>query len=241
MQLLDNIMFTHSQGGHLILAASMDVAIALGLCDDAPRQYLWVVDKETRLGCVDVKTAQVTVIGKLGIAMSDISFDHQGRLLGMNGGDVYHINTTNASLKMLDGTREIRSMSQGMHVESDYRTRHQDNVVTIGGKKREAERAERKDSELAFDLARFFMKLFPNDHRNMVQLAVIDGTSMDIGVFGYGTVYGRAKTHLNLFQLDDPRIYTIDSKTGNPTSIAAHPRNRLRSNWRNLAACSESS
>ena len=171
-----------------------------------------------------------------GIMMTDISFDHQGRLLGMNGDDVYHINTANASLRMIEGGRDIRSMSRGMHIESDQRIRHQDNVVAIGGKRQDVPRT---DADIAFDLARFFMKVCPEDHHNMVQLAVIDGKTIDIGVFGYGTVYGRAKSHLNLFQLDDPRIYTIDSTTGNPTSIAAHPRNRLRSSWRNMAACPE--
>ncbi|MDX1694984.1 MAG: hypothetical protein R3208_14555 [Ketobacteraceae bacterium] len=238
-------MFTHARSGHLVVAASMDAAITLGMCEDSQRLYLWIVDATTQLGRIDVKTGDVQLIGKVGISMREIGFDNQGRLLGMNGSDVYKINPSNGALAMIGGTSDEPSRTHSFAVRQSQVARGS-NVLSFGQNTTPsmipAEKADsdRTDADIAFELARLFMKLRSDNKENMVQLAVIDGKSMEIGVFGYGTIYGRAKSHLNLFHLNDPMIYTTDSTTGNTTSIAEHPRNRLASSW-NAAVCSESS
>ena len=246
MLMLDNLMFTHGRSGHLIVAATMDAAITLGLCEDAQKQYLWVVDKRTQLGRIDVKTGEVETIGKLGIGMEEIAFDQQGFLKGINGNDVYRINTRNASLSMVGGTDGFQDHDQpAAKVPRQSTPQYQDsNVLAFGQPKvsgnvpQQKPEENRSDSDLAFDLARLFMKIMPQGGQNMVQLAIIDGKSIDIGVFGYGTIYGRAKSQVNLFQMNDPAIYTTDSITGDTMAVSEHPRNRLRTAW-NAAICTD--
>lgn len=236
MQLLDNIMFTHSSDGHLVVAASMGTALAQGLCDDAQHQYLWVVDSATRLGRVDVKSGKAEVIGRLGIELQEIGFDEQGRLLGRSGQDLYSINTNNAKLTFMP-VSEATSGHQSSVKQFPRPERHTGGLFSVANsapllvEDSRANGINRTASELAFDLARLYMKLFSQEADNMVQLAVLDGRSMDIGVFGYGTIYGSARGNISLFQPDARRVYTTDSRTGNTTSVTDYSNSRRHPHW----------
>jgi len=52
---------------------------------------LWVNDEAGQLGKVDVATGNVTLVGSMGTAMSDIAFDPAGRLYGITQSTLYRI------------------------------------------------------------------------------------------------------------------------------------------------------
>lgn len=59
---------------------------ALGLALAAPAlaaPSLWISDDDAHLGRVDLASGTVTVIGDMGVFMTDIAFDAQGRLFGV--------------------------------------------------------------------------------------------------------------------------------------------------------------
>lgn len=216
MSLIKKMMFTHSANGHLVVAASLDVALAMGLCDEDQQLYLWVVDSAARLGRVNIKTAKTEVIGKLGITMDEISFNDQGYLLGSSGKDLYRINTRNGALSRLSSA----DVDDGSHTPA--LTGNTPARRSLVGALRSD--TDQSPAQLAFELARLFIKLYSVDEENLVQLAILDGRTMDIGVFGYGTIYGRAASNISRFQMENPGIYTTNSLTGRTTTLADHLR-----------------
>lgn len=216
MSLMKKLMFTHSANGHLVVAASLDVAMAMGLCEEDQQLYLWVVDSAARLGRVNIKTAKTEVIGKLGITMDEICFNDQGYLLGSSGKDLYRINTRNGALGLLSGA----DAAEGSH--TPVVTGSTSHARSLVGALRSD--TGQSPAHLAFELARLFIKLYSVGEDNLVQLAILDGRTMDIGVFGYGTIYGRAASNIRRFQMENPGIYTTSSLTGRTTTLAEHQR-----------------
>ena len=219
MSVLNKMMFTHSENGHLIVAASLDTALTLGMCENSQQLYLWVVDDTTRLGRVNVRSGHVELIGKVGIPMEEIAFDSRGYLLGASGHDLYRINPQNGALTLLSCQGEQKAGAAG---GSGHLTGlgGAGNRSLVGSFKSEQNQSS---AHLAFDLARLFIKLYADGDENLVQLAILDGRTMDIGIFGYGTIYGRAKSNISQFQMENPGIYTTDSLTGRTTALAEYP------------------
>ncbi len=230
MALLKNMMFTHTANGHMIVAASLDTALALGLCEEHQQLYLWVVDSCARLGRVNVKTGTTEAIARLGIAMEEISFNSRGYLLGTAGRDLYRINPRTGALNLLTDARANSDSSSSFQRSAS--AEHSSQVLALGGSGHHSlvgafrSDASQTSAQPAFDLARLFLKLHSVEEDNLVQLAILDGRTLDVGIFGYGTIYGRAKSNISRFQLENPGIYTTNSLTGRATTLAEHPRQR---------------
>lgn len=239
MHLLHHIIFSHCSSGELVVVASMKTAMALGLNDDADRLLLWIVDHQGHLGCLDIRSAECSVIGRLGITMKEIGFDEQGRLIGCNGTDTYLIDTGNARVTLLDA---IPSHRQALSARAGSATAWQKPELLAscsthsfgdGATKRNA-------TELAFDMARFFMNNVLGHQEQFVQLAVLNGHTLEIGVFGHGPLYGRAKSQISLLHTQGARIYTTNSATGHTTPVSDYPGTTQSLFQRPKIVCTES-
>lgn len=58
---------------------------------------LWVDDANGEIGKVDVTTGAVTLVGNSGRILTDIAFDPNGNLFGIDQTNLYRINTTNGA------------------------------------------------------------------------------------------------------------------------------------------------
>jgi len=58
---------------------------------------LWVDDANGEIGKVDVTTGAVTLVGNSGRILTDIAFDPNGNLFGIDQNNLYRINTTNGA------------------------------------------------------------------------------------------------------------------------------------------------
>ena len=65
---------------------------------------LWVDDASGKLGKVDVATGDVTVVGNMGVVMTDIAFDPTGNLYGISFNKLYQINKDTAALTPVGNT-----------------------------------------------------------------------------------------------------------------------------------------
>src|SRR5262245_20787282 len=81
------------------------LALALGLSASTAlaSPIMYVHDSGGELGKVDVATGAVTLIGNMGVVMTDIAFDPAGNLFGLSFGTVYSINPLTAAASLIGG------------------------------------------------------------------------------------------------------------------------------------------
>jgi hypothetical protein len=77
-----------------VVACSSTAAMAVG-------PSLWVSDVDGNLGVVDVSTGNVSIIGNTGFLLTDLAFDSNGDLWGMNFTSLYRVNTTTAAATLV--------------------------------------------------------------------------------------------------------------------------------------------
>ncbi|EHR73767.1 hypothetical protein BurJ1DRAFT_4983 [Burkholderiales bacterium JOSHI_001] len=81
--------------GLLALGAALSVQGALAV------PTLWVSDGDGTLGRVDLASGAVSIVGQMGQAMTDIAFNADGELWGVDGDSLYRIDRRNASTRFV--------------------------------------------------------------------------------------------------------------------------------------------
>lgn len=187
-----------------------------------------VHDSFGRLATVDVTTGSVSVIGIMGVTMTDIAFDPTGNLYGIGFTGLYSINATNAATTFIgnhgigggnalvfgsDGTL----YGAGGTVNSLFTINPSTGAATSLGNMGFA-----SGGDLAFNGGDLYLASTTNQLVR-INLGSI-GSTAAVGPFGVGGVFGLATGDNGvLYAVANTIIYTVNTATGatsNPVNFA---------------------
>lgn len=178
-----------------------------------------VHDGAGNLGTVDVATGDVTLIGSMGVVMTDIAFDPSGNLFGTSFTDLYSIDATTAAVTPIgnhgigsanalvfatDGTLYAAGNTTSSLFSIDKATATSTNLGNIGFQ---------SAGDLAFNGGNLYLASTTNE-LVLVNLSVPSSSSA-VGGFGVSNVFGLASGDDGvLYAVADTLVYTVDIATG---------------------------
>lgn len=188
---------------------------------------LWVSDAAGRLGTVDVATGSVSVVGSMGVTMTDLAFDPSGNLYGISFTNLYQINATNAQTSLvgslgLTGANALVFGTDGTLYAAADNTTDLYSVNTLTGAATSLGSAGFSSAgDLAFNGGNLFLSS-TTDELVKVGLNPVSGTA--VGAFGF-SVFGLGTELVNggngtLYGISGTRILTINTTTGAATALA---------------------
>jgi len=202
---------------HLKRIASALTGILLFCSSAFAGPLLWVGDSDGTLGTVDVATGNATVIGQMGVTMTDIAFDPSGNLWGITFGQLYQINSTTAAITLVgnlgtslnslvfgaDGTlyganSSLFSINTSTGVAS---------AIGGGG-------GYSSSGDLAFIGGNLYLSS-SGATDNLFMLNTTTGVGTLVGSIGYGAVYGLATdNNIDLYGITGTNVISINTVTG---------------------------
>lgn len=195
----------------------LTLALAAGVVEAAP--MLWVDDSSGVLGKVDVATGKVTIVGNMGVVMTDIAFDPSGTLYGITFNQLYSINTTTAAPTLIGnlGT-SLNSLVFGSsgtlygansNLFSINLATGAASVVGNGGT------PYTSSGDLAFVGGNLYLSSTVPVSDSLVQLNTATGAGTAIGPMGVAAVYGLATNdNINLYGVAGTSVYGVNTTTG---------------------------
>lgn len=208
-----------------ILGVACAAAMTLSAATAAPVMH--VHDSSGNLGTVDVATGNVTVIGNMGVVMTDIGFDPSGNLYGLSFTGFYSINATTAAATFIGnhgvpGANALVFATDGTAYAAGFGSTQ---LYTVnpgtGAGTSLGSMGFASGGDLAFFggdlyLANLLSQLVKVDLANLANTALV-------GSFGVANVFGLASGgDGNLYAVAGTTIYTVDVTTGaasNPVSF----------------------
>lgn len=211
----------------LSLAASLS-----GVASAAP--ILWVGDSQGNLGTVDVSSGSVNIIGNMGTTMTDIAFDPNGNLYGIDFGSLYSINKTNAVTTFIGnmGTsaNSLVFNSAGTLFSANsslYTVNTSTGAATLVGN---GGAAYGSSGDLAFIGSKLFLSSCCGD--SLVELDPSTGSGTLIGNIGYSAVYGLATdNNIDLYGVVGTSVIDINTGTGVGTFLVDYSGQGLGAAW----------
>jgi hypothetical protein len=207
-----------------ILGAACAAAMTLSVATAAPVMH--VHDSAGNLGTVDVATGNVTVIGNMGVVMTDIGFDPAGNLYGLTFGGFYAINAATAAATFIGshgvpGANALVFATNGTAYAAGFSSTQ---LYTINP----ATGAGTSLGNMGFasggDLAFFGGDLYLADSLSRlvkIDLANLANTAV-VGSFGVPNVFGLASGEDGkLYAVAGTTIYTVNVTTGAATNPVA--------------------
>lgn len=192
-------------------------AMMTGTISAAPIMH--VHDSSGTLATVDVTTGTVSVIGSMGVQMTDIAFDPSGNLYGIGFTGLYSINATTAATTLIgnhgigggnalvfgnDGTL----YGAGASVTSLFTINPLTGAATSLGNMGFA-----SGGDLAFNGGNLYLAS-TNNQLVQINLGSIGSTSA-VGSFGVNGVFGLATGDNGvLYAVANTTIYTVDTTSG---------------------------
>jgi len=184
---------------------------------------LWVVDGNGYLGTVDLETADVSIIGYMNDATTDIAFDPDGNLYAITRVDFYSVNKTTAEMTHIgersDATNSLVFGSDGtLYTASN-------SLYTIDISTGQATEIGRggysytSSGDLAFVDGNLLLSDLEGDD-SLVNVNASNGEGSLIGDIGFENVFGLASPNgVDLFGVSRFEVISIDPTTGVGTSI----------------------
>jgi hypothetical protein len=187
-----------------------------------------VHDSTGTLGTVDVVTGDATVIGNMGVVMTDIAFAPSGALYGMSFGSLYSINATTAAVTFIgnhgiNGGNALVFAADGTLYGAGNGTTALFTInPTTGASTSLGNMGFASGGDLAFNGGNFYLA---SSQSTLVEidLANLSSTSA-VGSFGVANMFGLATgDDGTLYGVANTSVYTINTGTGaatNPVSFA---------------------
>lgn len=198
--------------------STLTLIAALGCCCAAnAAPVLWVDDSSGRLGTVDVTTGDVTVVGNMGVLMTDIAFDPSGVLYGISFTSLYRIDKDTAAPTFI-GSTGISSNSLVFGADGALYTANNRlytlnpatgaaTLVGSGGA------SYNSSGDLAFIGNNLYLSSIGGD--NLMQIDRTTGVATNVGSIGAGSVYGMATdNNVDLYGVSGTSILSISTTTG---------------------------
>jgi PEP-CTERM motif-containing protein len=208
------------------------IALALfgvdaGLVHAVPVMH--VDDSAGNLGKVDVATGAVSVIGNMGVIMTDIAFNPAGQLFGLSFAGFYSINPTTAAATLIGnhsipgGNALVFAADGTLYAAGSLQSLFTINPATGAGTSLGSIPAS-SGGDLAFNGGELFLATSANQllHIDLANLAA----SAFVGPFGVSGVFGLATGDNGvLYAVAGTNVYTVNTTTGaatNPVDFGGH-------------------
>lgn len=192
-----------------------------------PTSPLWIHDASGNLGTYDIASDSVAVIGNMGVVMTDIAFDPNGNLFGIDFNSLYSIDPTTAStifignLGMLGGSNALVFGSDGTLYGAGSSTNLYSINTSTGAGTLLGDMGFSASGDLAFNNGKLYLaaNTLPYDTLVVIDPIIYSGTA--IGSFGFDFVYGLATGDDGvLYGIANTSVFTVDILTGAGTIIA---------------------
>jgi len=193
--------------------------LAIGVATPALPAIMYVHDEGGNLGTVDTATGAASVIGNMGVQMTDIAFDPTGNLYGLGFGSLYSIDKTTGASSLIgahgisvgnalvfgsDGTLYGAGGGSDRLYSLNVSTGVGTSLGTIGFY---------SGGDLAFVGSDFYLASGSGDLVK-IDLANLSNTTA-IGSFGVSGVYGLATApDGTLYGVAGTSIFEVDTLTG---------------------------
>lgn len=180
---------------------------------------LWVDDSSGGLGKVDVATGAVTMVGNMGVVMTDIAFDPSGNLFGISFGTLYSINQVSAAVTPIGNL----GTSLNSLVFSSTGTLYGANtsLYSINTSTGAASNIGNggvfygSSGDLAFVNGNLYLSSTSPVSDSLIKIDKATGIGTNIGPIGVSNVYGMATNdNVHLYGVAGTSIYSIDALTG---------------------------
>jgi hypothetical protein len=201
---------------------------------------LWVGDLSGNLGTIDTLSGDVNVIGNMGVSMTDIAFDPDGNLYGINFDSLYSINTSTAAVSLV-GDHGLASGSKNSLVFGSNGTLYAANstfyslntttgastVIGNGGG------AYFSSGDLAFIAGQLFLSSTGGVSGDiLVALDESTGIGSSVGEIGYSAVYGLATdNNVDLYGVTGTNVISVNTLTGAGSLLLDYGGNGLGAAW----------
>ena len=204
-----------------ILGIALPLTLGAGIAHAVPVMH--VDDSSGILGRVDVATGSVSVIGNMGVVMTDIAFNPTGQLFGLSFTGFYSINPTTAAATFIGnhsvpGGNALVFATDGTLYAAGFGSQ---SLFTInpatGAGTNLGNISASSGGDLAFNGGNLFLATSTNAllSINLANLA----TSAVVGPFGVSGVFGLATGDDGvLYAVAGTQIFTVNTATGAATN-----------------------
>jgi len=198
---------------------TISIVVTLGASVANAGPIMHVHDSEGNLGTVDAATGNVTIIGNMGVQMTDIAFDSSGNLFGLTFDGFYSINTTTATSTFI-GNHSIKGGnafvfgSDGTLYAAGNSTTSLFTINTLTGASINiGNMGFSSGGDLAFNNGNFYLASSDNE---LIKIDLNNiANSSSVGNFGVNGVFGLATgDDGSLYAVANTDIYTVDITTG---------------------------
>jgi hypothetical protein len=183
---------------------------------------MYVHDGGGNLGTVDVATGAATVIGNMGVVMTDIAFDPLGNLYGISFDNLYSINSSTAAASLIGATsiaggNALVFGADGTLYGAGFATT---NLFTInpltGASSVVGNMGFASGGDLAFNTGDFYLA---SSGAQLIRVNPTTGAGALVGAFGVAGVFGLATGDDGvLYAVAGTNVYTVNTATGAATN-----------------------
>jgi hypothetical protein len=218
-----------------IILVPLLVVLAAQATKAAP--IIHIHDDGGRLATVDVATGTATVIGTMGAVMTDIAFDADGNLLGLDFANLYQIDPNTAVITLIGshGIGSGNSLVFGLDGTLFAAGALSTSLFTVnpstGAATSIGDIGFASAGDLAFNGGQFFMASTADELvRIDLSFPVISATS--VGPFGFSNVFGLATGNDGvLYGVAGTQIFSVDTSTGAGTLASNFDGQGLSQAW----------
>lgn len=183
---------------------------------------LWFGDSAGRLATIDIANGNVNVIGNMGVAMTDIAFDPNGQLWGIDFMSLYKIdkstaNRTSVGVLGTSANSLVFDTSGTLYAANTslYKVNTATGIASLVGN---GGHPYASSGDLAFVDGNIFLSSGGGD--KLVKINTGNGAGTLIGNIGFSSVFGLASPNgTDLYGMSGTQVLSINPATGAGTSI----------------------
>ena len=199
--------------------------VVAGLLSQAAQAMptLWVSDGDGTLGRVDLASGAVSVVGQMGQAMTDIAFNAQGELWGVDGSGLYRINHHTANVQFVASLGSIVNSlvfdADGTLYAANQRLMTVNTTSGALTPRGSAAGGFESSGDLAFVAGSLYLSSTRPVADTLFRLDATSGEASAVGSgLGVGRVYGLATDdNVHLYGLTGQSVVRINPATGTST------------------------
>src|SRR3989454_3198174 len=213
------------RGIHVSTARDNASAEFVGTLTAAGGPVVHVDDSSGNLGIVDVSSGAVTVIGNMGVVLTDIAFAPNGDLYGLSSVDFYRINPATAAVIRVgshgipNGNALVFDTNGTLYAAGFGTTLLYTINLATGIAGAVGNTGFRSAGDLAFNAGELYMSS-TDDRLIRIDLANA-ATGTAVGRFGFSSVFGLATGDNGvLYGISGTRVFSVDINNGSGTLVA---------------------
>ncbi|GEM_PF-1265409 len=192
-----------------------------------PSNSLWISDSMGNLGTYNIATNTVTVIGSMGVIMTDIAFNADGDLFGISFNALYSIDPTDANTSFIgdhsiSGGNALVFGPNGTLYGAGSSTTHLFSIdIGTGAATVLGDMGFYSAGDLEFNSGNFYLAAFTGTNDTLVIIDQDTYHGSAVGQIGFNNVFGLATGDDGvLYGTSGTNVLNIDISTGAGTIVA---------------------